>query len=404
MASCEAGAPVGRLGRCSVVGQRHQPDLGSTALAALSELAPKLMACHNRLFQAPYVLAAVALLSGCDKSDSSREASEVSAAAPTKAEQAASEASASATQPASPLLEGVEDLAVGEQMDCARRKDDSVWCWQDGRGARRSIMVEANKVAVVKGHVCAIQTKGQIACSRPYEGQITDVPLYRDGVTIVGGPEGYCVDTEDGVLRCGVEDVEQQKVKPPSGLPGLKHAKGFSVGEKFGCAVVDSDVWCWNNEKGPGLPKTMAPVAGARGMAVGRERACAFTEAGELWCYDLTSEDNPFKAKPTQVAGWSGIKRLSMAYGSEQRDRLCALRSDGTVACGQLRGSGASATFSPPVPIEGVAHVVQLATGATTHGCARTKAGTVLCWPADQQKALAVRQAPAAATIPASVK
>jgi hypothetical protein len=302
------------------------------------------------------------------------------------------------------VLSGVEDVAVGEQMDCARRKDGSVWCWQDRKGARRSIMVEADKVAVVKGHVCAIQTKGQIACSRPYAGQITEVPLYRDGVTIVGGPEGYCVDTEDGVLRCGVEDVEKKKVKPPSGLPGLKNASGFSVGEKYGCGVVDTDIWCWNNERGPGIPKTMAAVAGARGTAVGRERACVFTEAGELWCYDLSSEDKPHKTQPTKVAGWSGIQKLSMAYSSDQRDRLCALKTDGTVGCSELGGDGASASFAPPTPIEGVADAVQLATGATAHGCARTQAGTVLCWPRDQNRAVEVREAPAAATVPASVE
>ncbi|MBW2528843.1 MAG: hypothetical protein JRI23_32000 [Deltaproteobacteria bacterium] len=337
----------------------------------------------------------VCVTAACDSTPATEKAStSIASAAKPSAAAPSSSAPAAAEAPAGQPLTDVVDLAVGEQMSCALKKDQSVWCWAVGELAKRTIMVDAARVGVVRGFLCAIQKGGQIACSKPYAGEIIPVPLYRDGVNIVGGPEGYCVDTEDGVLRCGVEDVEAEKVKPPSGLPGLKHPSAFSVGLHYGFGLIESDVWCWDNRKGPGLPKTMAPVEGAKGVAVGRQRACAFTEAGEVWCYDLTAGDKPFDAKPAKLDGWAGVKWLTMSYGKEARDGLCALGADGSVACSELSGDGADARFGAPKPVAGATDVEQLATGAATHSCVRTKKGTVSCWKRGAE-AEPVRQAPA---------
>lgn len=339
----------------------------------------------------------IACGSACDRSSATGSSSSARGTTLTAPAASAAGASGSAAKPPEPvgeLLDDATELAVGRRMSCALRKDGVVYCWEAGKPARRTIMTKAAKVAVVDGFVCAIQTGGHIACARPYEGELIDVPLYRDGVTIVGGPDGYCVDTEDGVLRCGVEDEQAGTVKPPSGLPGLKHPKAFSVGQSYGFGLVDEDVWAWDNRKGPGLPKTMAAVEKAAGVAVGRERACLFTEPGELWCYDLTAAEDPLGAKPSKIDGWSDVRALSISYGPKVRDLLCALRTDGTVACSRLVGEGPEASFPAPRPLPRARDVAEIGTGAAAHGCVRTGAGAVSCWERESMRLVPVRLAP----------
>jgi len=87
------------------------------------------------------------------------------------------------------------------------------------------------------------------------------------------------------VLRCGVLDPDKREVKAPSGMPGLKDPSAFSIGATLGCGVLDAELWCWNNEKGAGLPRTLKNLKGAVSVAVGRLRGCARTKAGNVWCW-----------------------------------------------------------------------------------------------------------------------
>jgi hypothetical protein len=286
------------------------------------------------------------------------------------------------------MLSAVEDVALGERMSCARKSDGTVWCWEPGRPAKRQSMTDVQQVAVVQSFVCAIH-KGKIACTDAQSSTTTPISLYRDGIVLVGGPDGYCVRTEDGVLRCGLKDAAKNEIKAPSGMPGLKNPSEFALGPALGCAVLDADVWCWNNEKGAGIPRTMAPIKNPQGVAVGRELVCSNTKEGEVHCYPAALDGKPRKAE-----GWSEISAVSMAYGSGGRDRLCALKRDGTVWCAGLQGEGDRAELEAPAPITGVADAVVLGSGAASHRCARTKSGNVWCWERSQTSATAVREAP----------
>lgn len=338
----------------------------------------------------PLLLAATAMTAACDPSGSVTSPS--ASATATAAAHATTGPSASAQPEKSseaPLLTEVEDLALGSSMDCALRKDQTVWCWGDDRVAKPTPAKDAKRIAVVDAFVCVIAVKGQIQCALAKGGEIIPVPLYRDGVTVVGHDDGYCVNTEDGVLRCGLQDREGKTVKPPSGMPGLKDSSAFAIGQTLGFAVLDGAVWGWNNEGGAGVPRTMAAVADAAGVAVGRQRACVHTTKGELHCYRAALD-----AKPAKVAGWSDIKALSMAYDAKAPDRLCALNPDGTVGCSTLSGEDDSASFPAPKQVAGLKDAVQLGTGSSTDRCARTKAGQVYCWGPTDQQAVPVRVAP----------
>jgi len=342
----------------------------------------------------------MAALCGCkgDKEAASRAAPSPTAQASNKALAAPSGSATvvgsaalpatSATAAAGPLLSAVEELALGARMDCARKSDATVWCWEPGKPAKRQGISDVQQIAVVQGFVCAIH-KGKIACTDTQTNATTPITLYRDGVVLAGGPDGYCVRTEDGVLRCGLKDAAKNEIKAPSGMPGLKNPSEFAIGPVLGCAVLDADVWCWNNAKGAGIPKTMAPIQNPQGVAVGQELACSNTKEGEVQCYPAALDGKPRKAE-----GWTEVAALSMAYGPDGRDRLCAMKRDGSVWCAGLKGEGAGVELDTPSRIEGVVDAVALGTGAASHRCARTKSGNVWCWERGQASATAVTEAP----------
>jgi hypothetical protein len=345
------------------------------------------------------VLAASAFAGACGKADDADDTSRVASSGQPPSATASSGApgakgsSAPTTAPATataPMLGRIQQLALGGRMDCGRKDDGSVWCW-DATSAAKHVAMEATKqIAVVDSFVCAISPKGHIACTETQTGATTPISLYRDGVVITGGPAGYCVRTEDGVLRCGVEDADPHVVKAPSGLPGLKDPSAFALGATLGCAVLDGEIWCWNTEKGAGLPRRLKELKGAASVAVGRLRGCASTTSGEIFCYRADRD-----AVPRKLDGWQDIAQLAMAYGAAEPDRLCALKRDATVVCGLLRGDGDAAEFEAPKPIEAVANAVELGTGAANHSCARTKTGNVWCWGLEQTRATAVLEATA---------
>ena len=337
------------------------------------------------------IFAALALASACSKhDDADAKARTAGASAPRAAAAASATAgpSGSAANREAPgaLLGGIAQVALGARRDCGRKDDGSVWCWAADGMAKRAAMEESKQIAVVDAFVCAISPKGHIACTETETGRVIPISLYRDGVVLVGGPTGYCVRTEDGVLRCGLEDVEKHEVKAPSGLPGLKDPSAFSLGATVGCAVLDGEVWCWNNEKGAGMPRTLKALKGAVSVAVGRLRGCASTTQGELYCFRADRD-----AEPHKLDGWKDVVQLGMAFDAAQPDRLCALTRSGSVVCGALRGEGDAIEIEAPKVIDGVSDVAELGVGAASHSCARTKAGNVWCWGLEQTRASAVR-------------
>jgi hypothetical protein len=337
------------------------------------------------------IFAALALTSACSKHDDA-DATARAAGASARGSAAAASATArpsgsAATGEASgALLAGIGQVALGARRDCGRKDDGSVWCWGADGAAKHAAMDESKQIAVVDAFVCAISPKGHIACTESETGRVIPISLYRDGVVLVGGPTGYCVRTEDGVLRCGLEDLEKHEVKAPSGLPGLKNPSAFSLGATVGCAVLDGEVWCWNNEKGAGLPRTLKALKGAVSVAVGRLRGCASTTEGELYCFRADRD-----AEPHKLDGWKDLTQLAMAFDAEHPDRLCALTRNGAVVCGALRGEGDAIEIEAPKAIEGVTDAAELGVGAAGHSCARTKAGNVWCWGVEQTRATAVR-------------
>jgi hypothetical protein len=287
------------------------------------------------------------------------------------------------------LLTDAEDVALGAARSCVLKKGGAVSCFGDDLLARPTGVSDARQLASVDAFVCIVSAKGKLACVDAATGKRAELPVYRDGVVMVGGTHGFAVRTEDGVLRGGYIDPADPQPKPPSGMPGLKDPTAFALGTTLGCGVLDRTVWCWNTEKGHGMPATMAPVPEARGVAVGRERICVDTAEGEVWCYPADR-----KAKPAKLPGWSGTTALSIAYGDGARDRLCALGKDGAVRCASLEGEGPSASFAAPTAVPGLSPAARLASGASTRSCAITRAGEVWCWGPAAAPPTPVRQAP----------
>lgn len=179
---------------------------------------------------------------------------------------------------------------------------------------------------------------------------------------------------------------------PQSVLPGF-HVVQVTGGGGFTCAVTaDERAWCWGDNRygqlGQGFVDPTAatmshfiplevPVPSAVEVRGGLTGAvCARAVTGAAYCWgNLYTGINP---TPTPIGGLSSVAQL--AVGSRH---VCALKTDGTVACwgdnayGQL-GTGSSAYSSTPVPaaITSVASI----TAGYWHTCATKTDGSAWCW------------------------
>ncbi len=190
-----------------------------------------------------------------------------------------------------------------------------------------------------------------------------------------------------------------------------------NAGWDFGCGVIrDRELHCW--WKRTPLGELEPPAGEFREVSVGIEHACALRGGGELACWGLdpgSAKVSPPAGEFVSVdAGWDGDvhlpegdtsddgglscglrvdavvecwgeQRLSFGEGSVRGDefagvavgrsgRVCLLRTDGIIHCGENRVYG-----SDYPPGNGFA---QVSVGGLNHVCGLRASGAVECWKA----------------------
>jgi alpha-tubulin suppressor-like RCC1 family protein len=283
-------------------------------------------------------------------------------------------------------------LASGNLHTCARRSDDSIWCWgmnhlgQQGDGTTLDFgdfRLAPRAVVGLPAPVDASQAARQIETGSDYT-----CSRHRDGRMWCWGTNG------SGELGVGTQDQHNTPVQ----VAALgNQVASFSLGSGSSCAVkMDGTLWCWGNntngQLGDGTySQRLSPVPiTALGnlvldVSVSSGHTCAVKMDGTLWCWGdgkaLGTGTEIGRSTPAQVTAL-GDQVISVVGGWNFG---CALKRDGTAWCwgenmGAGVGDGTTATRWSPVQITTLGNqVVSLAAGMG-HACAAKLDGTLWCW------------------------
>lgn len=229
----------------------------------------------------------------------------------------------------------------------------------------------------------------------------SDAELPRVVDVVVGGL-ATCVRTRDGAAMCGADTMATN-----AALTGTKQ---IAIGASHSCArMPDDTLTCWGENAHGELgdvtqtarraPTKVVGLAGAAEIALGNGFSMARLADGTVDSWgrnDAGQLGDASKGDRTRVGlivGLAGV--VQIAAGAEF---ACARLGDGTVRCwgrndrkqlgdmgdpAPARGARAVAAIdrrSVPVPVNGVAAIVQIALGAA-HACVLATEG-VRCWGA----------------------
>jgi alpha-tubulin suppressor-like RCC1 family protein len=234
------------------------------------------------------------------------------------------------------------------------------------------------------------------------------VPVEVTGITsavdISLGASHACAVLNDGSVVCwGADDQGQlgdgRKTldqRRAIAVVGVGKIRAVAAGERFSCAVAtDGSVWCWGTgaedpsldspDAAPQLPKRMANVTGAIGIAVAPTHACALMKDGSIRCWGNTQlalgfDDFSQSVPPTAVEGIAGATAVS---GNSRH--MCALLGQavwcwGAGERGDL-GTGDSPPISKPRPAI-VPPSIKVFAGLGG-SCSITTTHEVYCWGND---------------------
>jgi len=244
--------------------------------------------------------------------------------------------------------------------------------------------------------------------------RIAGTPLLVPGeasnvVSIAAGYGFACSLTNGGGVQCwgdnfngglGNGSAPGTFATTPVSVTGLSQGVAQIVaGESDACALTTSGaVQCWganaSGQLGNGtLTPSSVPVSvinlssGATGISMGATHACALTASSSVMCWgdnqsgELGTGSTTNSTTPVPVSG-IGSSVTGIAAGSFH---TCALTSGGVVFCwgdntfGEL-GSGSGSSSLIPVQVGGIGATVTQIAAASTHTCALTTLGTVMCW------------------------
>jgi alpha-tubulin suppressor-like RCC1 family protein len=257
----------------------------------------------------------------------------------------------------------VHAASLGSAFGCARKKDNSLWCW----GANES------------GQLGTGDTE-----PRMLPEQIDPDGLGREVRRISAGGAHTCARKNDGNLYCwgansqgqlGTNDTNPRLTPTPVDSPDLASSVDVIVlGAAHSCATrANATLWCWGaNQYGQlGLGGNVEPharpepvdlpnLAGTVPLVTaGANHTCAAKTDGTLWCFgnnragQLGTGDRENRSTPAEVDRMSFGTQVAVVYAGG--NHTCARRLDSSVWCwgnndyGQLGVQGAG---SAVVPIE----------------------------------------------------
>jgi len=235
------------------------------------------------------------------------------------------------------------------------------------------------------------------------------------------GVGGACAVTpENDVLCWGKGGLLHGRGLTSSNIPvaiDIGKATGVSTGNGHACAMSagDSSVRCWGESNAlhqlggsdTSAKRTDLPIAGARGVAAGKNGGCAIDAIGHVFCWGTADlgqlgDGRPYVQGEHRAYDSSApVMYVTQAIDVRVGEFIsCALTGGGTVYCWgneptmgnylaeQIRGREAGA------PI--LNDAAELCVGFA-HACARRHGGSIVCWGLNTYGALGTGSAAAPA-------
>jgi alpha-tubulin suppressor-like RCC1 family protein len=178
-----------------------------------------------------------------------------------------------------PGLTGVVSVSSGVNTTCARKDDDTAWCWGAGN----------------EGELGVGQAMSSLV---PVQVGLTNI------AQIVSGDDQVCARTTSGLVFCWgdnewgvIGDGTTTRRLEPTQVVGLTEVLEIDVADEFACArKSDGTVWCWGQndvgQLGTGttslfepLPRQVLGLTDAVAIAAGADHACARRALGAIICW-----------------------------------------------------------------------------------------------------------------------
>jgi alpha-tubulin suppressor-like RCC1 family protein len=333
------------------------------------------------------------------------------------------------------LAGGASMIAAGGHHSCVLTAAGGVKCWGNNssgqlgdnstayRYAPGDVTGLASGVAAIAAggaHTCALTTAGGVKCwGNNGNGQLGDntttnrlVPVnvsgLASGVTAIAADGSHtCALTSAGGVKCwggngfgqlGDNTTTQRLV--PTDVSGLSSgASAIAAGGAHTCAITTAGgVKCWGYNGFGGLGDNTttnrpAPVdvtglaSGVAAIAAGDYHSCALTTAGgvKCWGYNFAGQvgDNSTTQRlvPADVVGLSsGVGAIvTGAYFSCARTTAGGLKCWGANEVGQV-GNNATTNQHTAVDVAGLSSGVDAIATGSHHACALPTAGGMKCW------------------------
>ncbi len=294
----------------------------------------------------------------------------------------------------------VIQISAGAMHTCAVIADGTVACWGDNYFGQLGTSDNTNSTVPVvsTSGVLSNETVKTISA-----GGLHTCALLSDGTVACWGYNQY------GQLGTGDTNNSNTPIAVTGGALTNKTVTSLTKNGAYNtCAVVSNGtVSCWgrNNYGQLGTGDTtdsnspVSIIGGAiankriKQISSGPNHTCALVTDGTISCWgfnfsgELGTGNTNNSNTPVAVVS-SALKTATVAQISTGANHVCALKSEGTVACwgygglGQL-GTGDTDSSNTPLAITGGTlrskTVTQIATGAN-HTCALQSEGTVTCW------------------------
>nr|BAG82722.1 hypothetical protein [uncultured bacterium] len=339
------------------------------------------------------------------------------------------------------LESGVAAISAGGSHTCALTDGGAVKCWGDnsagavgdGTGDDRNSPVDVDGltsgVAAISsggGHTCALTDAGGLKCwGWNFRGQLgdnseisrsspVDVAGLSTGVTAVSsGAQHTCALLEEGGVQCWGRNAENQLGDGtengslvPVDADGTEDAAGIHAGGFHTCITnADGGIQCWGwNEDGQlgddsttdaGAPVDVVGLAsGVDEVSLGEEHSCARIEDG-IQCWgnnnrgQLGDNTDDSRLTPVDVLQGGDVLAGISALGAGST-HSCAVTNSGGILCwggndfGQL-GDGSTVTSTVAVEHSTLTSGIAAVGAGEDHTCALTDGGGVKCWGRNSQ-------------------
>jgi alpha-tubulin suppressor-like RCC1 family protein len=286
-------------------------------------------------------------------------------------------------------------VALGAAHTCALDDEHRVWCWGIGGAVEPELvdgLPDVEAISAGQGHICAVASDGTAWCWGDGErGQLghgsatsSAAPVEVAGLgnvsEIAAGDLHACAVHDGGTLSCwgdntagqlGVAPFEEPQTTPVDTLDGAVDVSTGGVdGVGRSCAIRDDgEVWCWGRFSPEPAPVGIGP---AKDLDVGADHLCAILTDGTLACVEAFYDD--------AIASLSDERFESVSAGGLH---TCLLTTQGQVWCfgddldGQLGDGTGDATGRAVLAIEGDASAVD---AGALHSCAVLDTGAIRCW------------------------